>query len=168
MNEPTYISLIGPADASAEVLDLAGQAGEYIARAGAILVTGGGPGAMEAACRGAKHAGGTTLGLLPGTSRTAGNAFLDIVVPTGMGEMRNVLVVRTGDGVLAVGGGFGTLSEIALALKMGKPLVGIGSWSAQIDGLAAPVPCAGTVAEAMGMLMEALGPGTGYPNTHLG
>lgn len=156
MNPQTYISLIGPSDASAEVERVAGEAGACIARAGAILVTGGGGGAMEAASRGAKQAGGRTLGLLPGTSRSEGNPYLDVAVPTGLGEMRNVLVVRTGDGIVAVGGGLGTLSEIALALKMGKPLVGIGTWTSSIDGKALPLPTAETAAEAVDTLMKAL------------
>ncbi len=155
MNPQTYISVIGPSDASAEVEQVAEEAGACIARAGAILVTGGGGGAMEAASRGAKLAGGRTLGLLPGTSRSEGNPYLDVAVPTGLGEMRNVLVVRTGDGILAVGGGFGTLSEIALALKMGKPLVGIGTWTASIDGSTLPIPTAETAGEALDLLMKA-------------
>jgi uncharacterized protein (TIGR00725 family) len=83
---------------------------------------------MEAACRGAKGAGGTTLGILPGTDRTAANRWVDVAVPTGLGEARNALVVRAADAVVAIAGEFGTLSEIALALKMGKPVVGLGTW----------------------------------------
>jgi len=149
----TYISVIGPSDASPEVLRIAEEVGAWVARAGAILVTGGGGGAMEAACRGAKGAGGTTLGLLPGSSRSEGNAFLDVAVPTGMGEMRNVLVVRAADGLVAVGGAFGTLSEIALALKLGKPIVGIGTWAASIDGEAAPMLIAKSAEQAVALLM---------------
>jgi uncharacterized protein (TIGR00725 family) len=83
---------------------------------------------MEAACRGAKAEGGFTLGILPGTDRREANTWVDIAVPTGLGEARNALVVRTADALLAVGGEFGTLSEIALALKVGKPVVGIDTW----------------------------------------
>jgi len=88
---------------------------------------------MEAACRGAKEAGGLTVGILPGTDRAAANAFVDVAVPTGLGEARNALVVRAADALVAVGGGYGTLSEIALALKAGKRVVGFGTWD--IDGV---------------------------------
>ena len=83
---------------------------------------------MEAGCRGAKSAGGTTLGILPGTDRAAANPWVDVAVATGLGEARNALVVRAGDAVVAVAGEFGTLSEIALALKAGKPVIGLGTW----------------------------------------
>jgi uncharacterized protein (TIGR00725 family) len=111
---------------------------------------------MEAACRGAKAAGGLTVGLLPGSFRSEGNRYLDVAVPTGMGEMRNVLVVRSGDGILAVGGGYGTLSELGLALKLGKPVVGIGTWEPSAGGVPAPIPAASTAEEAVRMLLEAV------------
>lgn len=157
MTRPIYISLIGPSDASPEVLRIAEEAGGRIARAGAILVTGGGSGAMEAACRGAREAGGVTVGLLAGGSREDGNPYLDVAIPTGIGEMRNALVVRAGDAVLAVGGGYGTLSEVALALKLDKPLVTVASWSASLDGAEVPVPAAATPEEAVEWLLGRLG-----------
>jgi uncharacterized protein (TIGR00725 family) len=107
--------------------------GRELGTRGAVLVCGGLGGVMEAACRGAKEAGGTTVGILPGTDRSAANAYVDIAIPTGLGEARNALVARAADALLAVGGGYGTLSEIALALKAGKRVVGIGSW--EIDGV---------------------------------
>lgn len=88
---------------------------------------------MEAACRGAKRAGGTTVGLLPGLDRANANAHVDVALPTGLGEARNAVVVRAADAVIAVGGGYGTLSEIALALRQGKPVVGLGTW--EIEGI---------------------------------
>ena len=88
-------------------------------------------GVMEAACRGAKAAGGTTVGILPGTERSAANEHVDVAIATGLGEARNTLVVRAADAVIAVGGGYGTLSEIALALKAGKRVVGLGSWDVE-------------------------------------
>ena len=100
-----------------------------------MLVCGGLGGVMEAACRGAKEAGATTVGILPGTDRAAANAFVDVAVPTGMGEARNALVVRAADALVAVGGGYGTLSEIAFALKAGKRVVGLGTWD--IEGVEA-------------------------------
>jgi uncharacterized protein (TIGR00725 family) len=89
---------------------------------------------MEAACRGAKAEGGTTLGILPGADRSAANPYVDVAVPTGLGEARNALVVRAADALIAVAGGYGTLSEIALALKAGKRVVGLGTWA--IEGVA--------------------------------
>jgi uncharacterized protein (TIGR00725 family) len=90
---------------------------------------------MEAACRGAKEAGGTTIGILPGTDRSAANPFVDVAIPTGLGEARNALVVRAADALIAIGGAYGTLSEIAFALKAGKRVVGLGTW--EIDGVEA-------------------------------
>lgn len=88
---------------------------------------------MEAACRGAKAAGGTTVGILPGSDRASANPFVDVAIPTGLGEARNALVVRAADSLIAVGGGYGTLSEIALALKDGNRVVGLATWD--IDGI---------------------------------
>lgn len=88
---------------------------------------------MEAACRGAKEGGGTTVGILPGVDRAEANEFVDVAIPTGLGEARNALVVRAADALVAVGGGYGTLSEIALALKAGKRVVCLGGW--EIEGV---------------------------------
>src|SRR5262249_52357241 len=115
--------------------DAAEQVGAGLARAGAVVVCGGLGGVMAAACRGADAAGGLTIAILPGADRTAANEWARVVVPTGMGEMRNVLVVRAADAVIAVGGAYGTLSEVALALKTGLPVVGIDTWP--IDGVIA-------------------------------
>jgi uncharacterized protein (TIGR00725 family) len=93
-----------------------------------VLICGGLGGVMEAACRGAKTAGGTTVGILPGHDRAQANEHVDVALATGLGEARNALVVRAADALVAVGGEYGTLSEIALALKTGKPVVAIGSW----------------------------------------
>ena len=83
---------------------------------------------MEAACRGARSQGGLTIGILPGEDRDEANAYVDVAIPTGMGEMRNALIVRAADAVIAVSGEFGTLSEIALALKLGKRVIGLSTW----------------------------------------
>jgi uncharacterized protein (TIGR00725 family) len=96
-------------------------------------MTGGLGGVMEAASRGARKGGGTTIGLLPGADRSAANRYVDIAIPTGLGEARNALVVRAADAVIAIGGAYGTLSEIALALKGGKRVVGLGTWD--IEGV---------------------------------
>ena len=98
-----------------------------------MLVCGGRDGVMEAACEGAREAGGTTVGLLPGNSRAEANRFVDIAIPTGMGEMRNALIVRTADALVAIGGKWGTLSEVALALQAGKPVFAVESF--ELEGL---------------------------------
>src|SRR3954454_10802855 len=121
-----WIAIVGPGLAEARELEVAEEAGALIAEAGAGLVCGGLGGVMEAACRGARSRGGLTLGLLPGSDRDAANGWVVVAVPTGLGEARNALVVRTADAVVAIGGGWGTLSEIALALKTGVPVVGVG------------------------------------------
>ena len=123
-----YVAVVGAGSASAEEEASAEAVGRGLAEAGAVLVCGGLGGVMEAACRGAKSAGGTTVGILPGDRREQANGYVDVALATGLGEMRNGLVVRAADAVIAVGGEFGTLSEIALALKARKPVVGIASW----------------------------------------
>jgi uncharacterized protein (TIGR00725 family) len=121
--------------------------GRLLAERGAMVVCGGLGGTMEAACRGARAAGGTTLGLLPGLDRSAANPFVSVAVPTGLGEARNALVVRAADAVIALGGGYGTLSEIALALKAGKRVVGLGTW--EIEGVLAVEDAEAAVAAAL-------------------
>jgi uncharacterized protein (TIGR00725 family) len=127
------VAVVGPREASPEEVKTAETVGRELGGRGAVLVCGGLGGAMEAACRGAKQAGGATLGILPGLDRRAANPWVDLALPTGLGEARNALVVRAADAVIAVGGAYGTLSEIALALKTGKPVAGLGSW--EIDGV---------------------------------
>jgi hypothetical protein len=105
---------------------------------------------MEAACRGAKAAGGLTVGLLPGAERSAANPFVDVALPTGLGELRNAVLVRAAEAVIAVGGGYGTLSEIAFALKAGKPVVGLVGWN--IKGIT-PAASAG---EAVTLALSAI------------
>ena len=130
-----YVAVCGPGDpeAGADALAEAESAGRAIAGAGAALVCGGLGGAMAAACRGAAEAGGLTIGLLPGTDRAAANPWVRVALPTGVGELRNGLIVRAADAVVAIRGGWGTLSEVALARKLGRPVVGVGPW--QLEGL---------------------------------
>ena len=123
-----YVAVVGPGAASTEELAVAEDVGARLADAGAVVVTGGLGGVMEAACRGAKSRRGTTLGLLPGDDRAAANGWVDVAVPTGLGELRNGLIVRASDALIAIGGGEGTLSEIALALRDRRPVVGIGTF----------------------------------------
>jgi hypothetical protein len=129
-----YVAVIGSGNANPDELALAEQVGSEIARAGAVLVCGGLGGVMEAACRGAKAKKGTTVGILPGPERRAANQDVDIAIATGLGEARNTIVVGTADAVIAVGGEFGTLSEIAFALRAGKPVVGLGTWELHRSG----------------------------------
>jgi uncharacterized protein (TIGR00725 family) len=134
---------------SGEVDSPAAEAvGRELARRGAVVVCGGLGGVMEAACRGAKGAGGTTVGILPGIDRDAANQFVDIAIPTGLGEARNALVVRAADALVALGGGYGTLSEIALALKAGKRVVALDSWD--IEGTLTVADPAGAVQAVLG------------------
>jgi uncharacterized protein (TIGR00725 family) len=144
---PPYVAVVGPGDASPEQTAVAQQVGAALARRGAVLVSGGLGGVMEAACRGARDAGGTTVGLLPGLDRSAANEFVEVALPTGLGEARNALVVRAADSLIAVGGGHGTLSEIALALKGGKRVVGLDTW--EIDGVEAAASPEDAVAAAL-------------------
>jgi len=130
-----YIAVLGPDAADETELAQARAVGEGLARVGAVLVCGGLGGVMEAACRGAREGGGLTVGLLPGADRSAANQSLTVALPTGMGELRNGLVVRAADAVIAVGGAYGTLSEIALALKIGRPVVGLGTWELARGGV---------------------------------
>ena len=125
------MAVVGPGEGLPDELAAAEHVGRLLAERGAVVVCGGRGGAMEAVCRGAKAAGGTTLGILPGLERAAANEWVDVAVATGLGEARNALVVRAADALVAVGGGYGTLSEVALALKAGKRAVGLGSWDIQ-------------------------------------
>jgi uncharacterized protein (TIGR00725 family) len=143
--------VVGPGDAQAEQRAAAEEVGRLLAEAGAIVVTGGLGGVMEAASRGAREVGGTTLGILPGSERAEANAWVSVAVPTGMGEARNALVARAADAIVAVGGEWGTLSEIALVCKAGKPAAGLSSWD--LEGV---VSCE-TPAEAVSSVLHRLG-----------
>lgn len=119
------IGVIGGGDCTTEEASFAEEAGRLVAEGGAVLVCGGLGGVMEAAAKGAKANGGVTVGILPGTDPTAANRYIDVPLATGLGEMRNFLIVRTAHALIAIGGGVGTLSEIALAQRVGKPVVGL-------------------------------------------
>jgi uncharacterized protein (TIGR00725 family) len=149
------IAVVGAGrDASAGELAAAEEAGAAIAAAGATLVCGGLGGVMEAACRGARSRGGFTVGLLPGEDRDDANGWVVLALPTGLGEARNALVVRAADAVVAIGGGWGTLSEIALALRRGLPVLGVATWELgrggePVAGVRAVDDAATAVAEAL-------------------
>ena len=127
------MAVVGPGRAGAAEAEAAEAVGGALAQRGAVVVCGGLGGVMEAACRGAAAAGGTTVGILPGLDRAQANPHVRIAIPTGFGEARNALVVRAADALIAVAGEWGTLSEIALAIKTGKPVVGLGTW--ELDGI---------------------------------
>jgi uncharacterized protein (TIGR00725 family) len=152
-----YVAVIGAAEASAQEAEAAAEVGRRLAEAGAVLVCGGLGGVMEAAARGCREAGGTTVGILPGETRAGANPHLTAAIATGMGEARNALVVRAVDAVIAIGGGFGTLSEIGLALKMGRPVVGLGSWLLP-DPAAAAISQVQSPEEAVRAVMARTGP----------
>ncbi len=122
----TIIGVIGDSDPSPETTSLAEEAGAEIARAGAVLVCGGLGGVMQAAARGAKEAGGLTVGVLPSYDAQSANPFIDIPIATGMGHARNVIIAATAHALIAMAGSYGTLSEIALGLKLGKPVISLG------------------------------------------
>jgi uncharacterized protein (TIGR00725 family) len=136
-----YVAVIGPSEATAEEMETAEMVGRLLAESEAVVVGGGLGGVMEAAARGAATAGGLVVGLLPGTDRAAANPHVTVAIATGMGEMRNAVIVRAVDAVIAVGGAYGTLSEIALALRTDVPVVGLGTWSLD-DIVDAPDPAA--------------------------
>jgi uncharacterized protein (TIGR00725 family) len=123
-----YVAVVGSSVADEPTAASAYEVGAELARRGAYLVCGGLGGVMEAASKGARDGGGLTIGILPGIDRGDSNPYTDVTIPTGMGEMRNALVVRVAHVVIAVAGEFGTLSEISLALRVGTPVVGIDTW----------------------------------------
>jgi uncharacterized protein (TIGR00725 family) len=129
-----HVAVIGAGSAGPYDLDVAEELGRELARRGAVVVCGGLGGVMEAVCRGAQQAGGRTIGILPGDDRSQANPFVEVAVATGLGEARNLLVIRSADVVVAVGGEFGTLSEIGFALRLGRPVVGISTWELAQQG----------------------------------
>jgi uncharacterized protein (TIGR00725 family) len=133
------IGVIGAASCPSSVAEIAYIVGKEIARRDAILVCGGLGGVMEAACKGAKEENGLTIGILPGDRENA-NQYVDIRITTGMGEARNVIVARSSDALIAIAGKYGTLSELAFALRFDVPIVGIATWNIDIPILKAKNP----------------------------
>jgi len=128
------IAVIGDSSCSPEEAKLAENVGELLAQRGATIVCGGLGGVMEAVCRGAKSKGGLTVGILPGQDSSMANPWVDIPVVTGIGEARNVAVIKSAQTVIAIGGGYGTLSEIAYARKSNIPVIGLNTWSLSRNG----------------------------------
>ncbi len=146
----TLIAVIGTAENSAEALKTAEEVGRQIAKKGWTLISGGLGGVMEAASRGAAEAGGVVVGILPQGDTKAANPHVHIPIATNMGHARNMVIVHSADAVIAVGGGYGTLSEIAVGLKLGKPVFTIGSWDIKgttpvADAHAAIIACANSI-----------------------
>lgn len=138
MQKRRFVAVVGDGLCGPETAEVARQVGRLLAERGGAVVCGGLGGVMAAACRGAKEAGGLTVGILPGDDARQANPYVDVPVVTGMGEARNVLVVKTAEAVIAVEGRYGTLSEIALALKLGKPVVGLNTWELARGGQVDP------------------------------
>ena len=139
-NRKLLIAVCGAGACDPETAARAEAVGKAIAEAGAVLICGGLGGVMEAAAKGAHQAGGTTVGILPGPDIDDANPWIQVAVATDMAHARNAIIVRTAHAVIAVGGAYGTLSEIALALKMGKPVVSLQSWEISQDVHTAPTP----------------------------
>lgn len=124
----TIVGVVGSGHSDPETDALAEEVGRLIAKEGFILLNGGLGGVMAASARGCKAGGGTVIGILPGADPASANEHTDVPLATGLGEMRNFLIVRASHAVIAIGGGYGTLSEISLALKTKKPVVGLKTW----------------------------------------
>ena len=129
-----YVAVCGAGDATPEDAGRAEAVGRLLAEAGAILLCGGLLGVMDAAARGAAGVGGVSVGLLPKEERAGASRHLSVALPLGMGEARNALLVRAADAVIAIGGGWGTLSEVAFAMKMGKRVIGLETWEVARNG----------------------------------
>lgn len=164
---PPRIAVCAPGAASDEELLLAGAIGRLVAERGCTLICGGLGGAMAAACRGAQEAGGVTVGIIPGYEDRAANPWVEHVICTGIGQARNVLVAATGQALIAIGGGWGTLSEIALGLRLGRPVVLLGGWAnvlsaddvrAQLGDLEGTIVIAETSEAAVDAAIAALSP----------
>jgi uncharacterized protein (TIGR00725 family) len=134
MDRSPFITVIGASSCSTDEERLAEEVGRELARRGATLICGGLEGVMQAACRGAHSEGGLTVGILPGNRREDANPYVRIPIVTGMGYARNPIVVRSGQAVIAVGGSYGTLSEISHALHSGIPVIGLNTWSISRNG----------------------------------
>jgi len=130
---PRYIAVCGASEATPSQLDAAREVGKLLAKSGAVVINGGYGGVMAAASEGAASEGGTVVGILPGTDREDANPHLTVSIPTGLGQARNAVIVTAADSVIAIGGGWGTLSEIALARRLGRSVFAIDTWD--LDGL---------------------------------
>jgi uncharacterized protein (TIGR00725 family) len=147
-----YVAVIGGGEADPKAAARAFEVGRELARRGAVVVCGGLGGVMEAAARGVQEAGGVSIGILPDPDRRRANPYLTYTIPTNLGHARNMLIVHSADAVIAVGGSYGTISEAAIALKLGKPVVALGTNWTLPHLIAAQTP-----QEAVSMTLDALG-----------
>jgi uncharacterized protein (TIGR00725 family) len=152
-----FIAVIGARKCDKQTYRLAEQVGHELARRGATVVCGGLGGVMQAACKGAHSAGGHSIGILPGKNHRDANPYVDIPIVTSLGEARNCIVVRTARALIAVGGEYGTLSEIAFALKFGIPVIGLGTWQIARGKKTARILQARDAKEAVELAVSALG-----------
>jgi len=151
----TNIGVLGPNATNEQEYALGVEVGRFIAEADAVLFCGGLGGMMRAVAEGARSAGGPTVGILPGGDRTAANGFIDIAIPTGLGPFRNALLVSSCDAVIAVHGAYGTLSEIAFALRLGIPVVGLHTWEVRRAGVTDPgIHIAHSARDAVALAVE--------------
>jgi uncharacterized protein (TIGR00725 family) len=151
------IGVMGPASCSPALYALAREVGYRIAQKNAVLICGGYGGVMEASARGAKEGGGVTVGILSGNSAIEANPYIDIPIVTALGNARNAINVLSSQSIIAIGGSYGTLSEIALALKCGTPVVGLGTWGAvSSEGETLPIKLARTAEDAVNAALEAI------------
>lgn len=155
MTRPPLIAVIGGSTATTDELAAAQAVGRALAEGGATLVCGGRGGVMEAACRGAKAAGGITVGILPDADASQANPYVDIPIATGIGLARNAIVVRTAQAAIAIGGSYGTLSEIAYTLQFSVPVVGLATWHFERAGHPpAPIHRASTPEQAVALALQ--------------
>jgi len=155
MTGRSVVSVVGPGECSEWEAQAAESVGRLLAANEVTIICGGRGGVMEAVCRGAQEAGGVTIGILPGLTAEEGNRYLTIAIPTGLGEGRNAIVARAGRVMIAIGGRFGTLSEIAFALKMGKQVVGLRTWDPiDADGSRTPIQIVETPEEAVELTLK--------------
>ena len=143
-----YVAVCGASDARPDQLEMAREVGRRLAEAGAIVLCGGLGGVMEAVAEGVAEAGGTVVGILPGADRAAANPHLTLAIATGLGEARNAVLTTAADAVIAIGGGWGTLSEIALARKRDRPVIALASW--ELEGVPRAVSAEEAVRAAIG------------------
>lgn len=154
-DHPPYVAVCGGSAYEEEASRVAREVGVALARQGATVLCGGGGGVMEAVCEGVRSEGGLSVGFLPGDTRDTANPYVDVALPTGVGEMRNMLLVRASDVVIAISGEFGTLSEIAFALRLDIPVVGLDTWELQKRGeLNEAIVPAGSPDEAVRLALE--------------
>ena len=158
--QSSLIGVIGAGRCDSELYALAQDVGNRLAQQGYGLICGGLGGVMAAACKGAKQAAGLTVGILPGSDAAAANPWVDVVIPTGLGEARNLIIVRSAIALIAIAGEYGTLSEIAFSLKLQKPLIGLRTWQPIRPGAIAPdFPLAESAEEAVQWVITQVGSG---------